>query len=106
MARKHGPHASLEEKQRLISLYYESSDTTSAFCQKHGITQSSFFRWKKEYDSMLAKVTRPEKSTEDVLRTEILKLRIENERLKKNYTVKLTKDGKMEFVRLRTKNTK
>ena len=48
----------------------------------------------------------PDKSIEEELRLEVLKLRIENERLKKKYTVKKTEDGKTEYVRLKMKNTR
>ena len=45
-------------------------------------------------------------TTEAELRTEILKLRIENERLKKNYMVETTEDGKTHYIRLKAKNSK
>ena len=44
--------------------------------------------------------------TEENYKREILKLRIENERLKKNYTVRKTQDGSKEFIRLKVKNSK
>ena len=37
---------------------------------------------------------------------EILKLRIENERLKKNYAVRKTDAGELEYIRLKPKNSK
>jgi len=44
--------------------------------------------------------------TEEAYRREILKLRIENERLKKNYIVRTNEDGEQEYVRLKAKNSK
>ena len=44
--------------------------------------------------------------TEENYKREILKLRIENERLKKNYTVQKTEDGQTVFIRLSPKNSK
>ena len=44
--------------------------------------------------------------TEEAYKREILKLRIENERLKKNYTVRTNEAGEQEYVRLRPKNLK
>ena len=44
--------------------------------------------------------------TEESYKREILKLRIENERLKKNYVVQTTDTGEQEFIRLRPKNSK
>ena len=41
--------------------------------------------------------------TEEAYKREILKLRIENERLKKNYTVQTNEDGEQEYVRLKKK---
>ena len=44
--------------------------------------------------------------TEEAYKREILKLRIENERLKKNYTVQENEAGEQEYVRLKPKNSK
>ena len=44
--------------------------------------------------------------TEEAYKREILKLRIENERLKKNYTVQMNEAGEQEYVRLKAKNSK
>ena len=37
---------------------------------------------------------------------EVIKLRIENERLKKSYAVQMNSDGQMEYVRLKEKSSK
>ena len=44
--------------------------------------------------------------TEESYKREILRLRIENERLKKNYTVETNEAGEREYVRLREKSSK
>lgn len=44
--------------------------------------------------------------SEEAYKREILKLRIENERLKKNYMVIEGEDGEMEYIRLRPKSSK
>ena len=110
-------HASAEEKLRLIKLYYESGQTIEEFTNQHGVYISTFNRWLAEFrkngedalktrsDKAFEKIS-PQLQTEADLRKEILKLRIENERLKKSYTVRTTEDGKTEYIRLKAKNTK
>ncbi len=44
--------------------------------------------------------------TEEAYRREILKLRIENERLKKIYIVRTNEDVEQEYIRLKAKNSK
>ena len=44
--------------------------------------------------------------TEKAYKSEILKLRIENERLKKSYAVQTTNTGEPEYIRLKLKNSK
>lgn len=44
--------------------------------------------------------------TEESYKREILKLRIENERLKKSYAVRMNSDGEPVFVRLKEKSSK
>ena len=101
----------------MIEQYYESGDSIRVFAAKHGLAPKSLWRWldsfKKEgekglsyksersYDKVASQLT-----TESDLRKEILKLRIENERLKKSYTVRTNADGKTEYIRLKAKSTK
>ena len=106
MARSKYCKVSLEEQQRLVNLCEESADSIEEFCRKHGIPRSSFYRWKQKIDSLSEVEKHPNMSVEEELRLEVLKLRIENERLKKKYTVKTTEDGKTEYVRLKMKNMK
>ena len=106
-----------EERARLVTLFLDSRMSVTAFCEKHGIARYTLYRWLKTYkekgiDGLLgtpygrSQKVAPELKTDDELRKEILRLRIENERLKKNYTVQETLDGKMEYVRLKPKSTK
>ena len=44
--------------------------------------------------------------TEENYKREIMKLRIENERLKKNYTVETTEAGEQVYIPLKPKNSK
>ena len=110
-------HASAEEKLRLIREYLESDESRKQFATKHGLCDKTLKRWldKLNADGEEALKSRKDKSyeaiapylvTEADLRKEILKLRIENERLKKSYTVKTTEDGKMEYIRLKARNMK
>jgi hypothetical protein len=44
--------------------------------------------------------------TEEAYKREIIRLRIENERLKKKYAVRKGADGKTEYVRLKMRSSK
>ena len=104
-------YTTIEERERLLSLYYDSDITVEEFCLRHGIALSTFYKWKKKYGQNIGSESRPgmrasSKATEEELRQEVLKLRIENERLKKNYMVRKTPDGKMEYIRLKVRNMK
>lgn len=82
----------------------------------HNVSTMSMKKWMEKYDALgiegLAKGSKidilPEgvDRTEENYKNEILKLRIENERLKKNYTVRTTEDGRKVFVRLKEKSSK
>ena len=90
----------------------------SDYCEKVGVSTGAFQKWLKQYEENgldgLARADAEIKSvlpegidpTEEAYKREILKLRIENERLKKNYTVQENEDGEQEYVRLRPKNSK
>ena len=84
----------------------------------HHVSDSAFKTWLKKYeeggleglaraDAEIREVL-PEgvDRTEEAYKREIIRLRIENERLKKNYAVVKRENGRMEYVRLRTKNSK
>ena len=86
-------------------------------CKKNDISDSAFRNWLKQYEQggleALARADAEIKEilpegldrTEENYRREILKLRIENERLKKNYTVRTNEAGEQEYIHLRPKNT-
>ena len=88
------------------------------FCDANHVSDSAFKKWMKQYDEGgLEGLARADAEIGDVLpegidrteeayKREILKLRIENERLKKNYTVRTNEAGEQEYVRLKPKNSK
>lgn len=107
------------EKEFLIHQYKNNpSIQLRDFCEIHQISESAFRKWRKQYEefglnglaradaeigSVLPEGINP---TEEAYKREILKLRIENERLKKNYTVQMNEDGEQEYVRLKEKISK
>lgn len=106
------------EKEFLIKRYKANTKIKfSEFCSANNISDSAFKKWLQQYEeSGIEGLTRGIKDpdiipegidkTEENYKREILKLRIENERLKKNYTVRKTQDGSKEFIRLKVKNSK
>ena len=112
-------HLNPLEKEFLIHQYKGNPTVKlSEFCGIHKISDSAFRNWLKQYEKFgldgLARADAeigsvlPEgmDPTEEAYKREILKLRIENERLKKNYTVQKTEDGQTVFIRLSPKNSK
>ena len=112
-------HKNPLEKEFLIRMYLsDTSIKLTDFCTKNNISDSAFRKWLKQYEEggleALARADAEIKEilpegldrTEENYRREILKLRIENERLKKNYTVRVNEDGEQEYVRLKPKNSK
>ena len=114
-----------EEKEQLIKEFYESKIGAIAFCKEHKIGITSFKTWRKKYSKYgikglknnTGKVVssdntknrgihlRKPKTREEELEIQVIRLQIENERLKKGYTVK--GDGaKKEYISTLEKNTK
>ncbi len=106
------------QKEFLIRQYRSNPDiTVTAFCDANNISEGSFRTWLKQYEAEglegLARMTKSVGSvlpegidrTEENYKREILKLRIENERLKKNYMVKKKENGEQEYIPLKPKNT-
>ena len=106
-----------EEKEKLIFEYRNSGIGINRFAYLHDISRHLFWEWIKKYreqgiDGLKSntgkKATgRPKAKLDQIekLEQEILKLRIENERLKKGYFVK--GDGaRKEYVTSLEKNTK
>lgn len=88
------------------------------FCEANSVSDTAFKKWLAQYEEKglegLARADAeiqqilPEgvEQTQEALRREIIRLRIENERLKKNYMARRGEDGKMEYCRLKPKNLK
>lgn len=113
-----GKQLSPLEKEFLIKTYRAKIEVKlSDFCQMNDVSETSMRKWIKQYEAGgIEGLSRagemgdvlPEgiDRTEENYKREILKLRIENERLKKNYTVQKTEDGQAVFIRLSPKNSK
>lgn len=112
-------HLNPLEKEFLIRTYRSNQAVKlNDFCEKNNVSVGAFKKWLKQYeeggleglaraDAEIGNVL-PEgiDRTEESYKREILKLRIENERLKKNYTVRTNEAGEQEYVRLKPKNSK
>lgn len=96
-------HLNPLEKEFLIRQYKSNYRIKmSDFCEANRISTGAFQKWIKQYDEGgLEGLARADSEIKDVLpegidrteesyKREILKLRIENERLKKNYVVQTT----------------
>jgi len=112
-------HLNPLQKEFLIHQYKRNPSVgLKEFCMANGLTEPSVKKWMKQYDEGgLAGLARADAETanvfpeganptEEALKREVLRLRIENERLKKNYMVRKTADGKTEYCRLKPRNTK
>ena len=112
-------HMNPLEKEFLIRRYRSNQRVTiNGFCESNGITVPSLRKWMRQYDEGglegLARADAEIKEvlpegvdrTEESYKREILKLRIENERLKKSYAVQVNADGEREYVRLRPKSSR
>lgn len=112
-------HLNPLEKEFLIRQYKSNPKIKlSDFCAANHISDSAFKKWLKQYEEGgLEGLARADAEIRDILpegidrteesyKREILKLRIENERLKKNYTVRMNEAGEQEYVRLKPKNLK
>lgn len=114
-----GKHLNPLEKEFLIRQYKSNPRVQlKEFCEANHISAGAFRKWLSQYEaSGLEGLVRNDAVLRDVLpegidrteegyKREILKLRIENERLKKNYTVETNPDGERVYVPLRLKNSK
>jgi transposase-like protein len=113
-----GKHFNPLEKEFLIRNYRSNTRIkVGDFCDANNVSDGAFKKWLKQYDEggleglaradVEIREVLPEgiDRTEESYKREILKLRIENERLKKNYTVRTNVNGEQEFVRLKAKNS-
>ncbi len=112
-------HLNPLEKEFLIRQFKQNGRIKlSDFCTLHNVSDSAFRKWLKLYDVYglegLARADAEIKEvlpegidrTEEAYKREILRLRIENERLKKNYAVQKNEAGELEYVRLKEKSSK
>ncbi|MBO6079416.1 MAG: helix-turn-helix domain-containing protein [Bacteroidales bacterium] len=112
-------HLNPLEKEFLIRQYRGNQRISiNDFCDANHITSQSLRKWMRQYDEGgiegLARADSEIKAivpegfdrTEEAYKREILRLRIENERLKKSYAVQTNADGEPEYVRLREKSSK
>lgn len=112
-------HLNPLEKEFLIKQYKLNGQIKlSEFCEIHHVSDSAFKSWLKKYNEGglegLARADAEVKEvlpegidrTEEAYKREIIRLRIENERLKKNYTVQTEADGKTVYVPLKTKSSR
>ena len=114
-----------EEKERIIKNFRNGNIGINQYCKQNGVSKTKLYVWIKKYDecgieglnSRTGKTAgqktsknkgihlRKPKNREEELEIQVIKLHIENERLKKGYTVK--GDGaKKEYVSTLEKNTK
>ena len=102
----------------LIRLYRRNPNIPlTQFCKANGVTPITFRKWICQYDESgleglisskddLSVLPGNLDRTEENYKREILKLTIENERLKKNYVVRKTEDGRTQIQRLEARNSK
>ena len=100
------------EKEFLIRQFRENSSLKlRQFCKTNGVTPQTFRKWMDQYDAAgiegLSRGSRyPDllpgslDPTVENYKKEILRLTIENERLKKNYAVRTTPDGRIQVQHL------
>lgn len=113
-----GKHYNPLEKEFLIHQFKRQNHLKlSEFCTVHNISDSAFRAWLKQYteggldglarsDSQIGELLPAgTDKTEEAYKREIIRLRIENERLKKKYLVQI-QEGKKVFIPLEEKNTK
>lgn len=105
------------EKEFLIRQFRESSTLKlSQFCQANGITVQTFRKWVAQYDAAgIEGLSRGSKYPEllpgsvdptvENYKKEILRLTIENERLKKNYVARTMPDGRIQIQHLEAMNS-
>ncbi|MCL2529884.1 MAG: helix-turn-helix domain-containing protein [Coriobacteriia bacterium] len=106
------------EKEMLIKLYRRSPDVKFGdFCRANNVSDAAFKSWIKKYDEEGLEGLYRSKKTPELLpqgvdktaenyKRELIKTRIELERLKKNYTRSPQEDGmQMGYVTLSNKTT-
>ena len=114
-----GQHLNPLEKEFLIRKFKGNTRVKlTDFCTANNVSSAAFRKWLKQYEEGgLEGLARTDASLPDILpegvdrteesyKREILRLRIENERLKKSYAVQMNSAGELEYVRLKEKSLK
>lgn len=114
-----GKHLNPLEKELLIRRFKGNPRIkVYDFCVANDISEAAFRKWMKQYEAAgLEGLARQDAEFKDLLpegsdltlagyKREVIKLRIENERLKKSYAVQTNADGEREYVRLKPKSLK
>lgn len=114
-----GKHLNPLEKELLIRRFKGNPRIkVYDFCVANDISEAAFRKWMKQYEAAgLEGLARQNAEFKDLLpegsdltlegyKREVIKLRIENERLKKSYAVQTNADGEREYVRLKQKSSK
>ena len=110
-----------KEKEKILKEFYSGKMGRNEICRKYKIATSTLRDWRKKYDEFgieglksqtgrkkggnKGQGARKPKSYEEELKLKIMKLEIENARLKKGYLVKGGGDQK-EYVTTLDENTK
>ena len=110
-----------KEKEKILKEFYSGKIGRNEICRKYNISTETLSSWRKKYDkdglkglkSNTGKLKggnkglwlKKEKTVEENLKLKIMKLEIENERLKKGYLVKGGGEQK-EYVTTLDKNMK
>ena len=112
-----GKHLNPLEKELLIRRFKGNPRINiNDFCMANDVSEAAFRKWLKQYDAEgIEGLARNDYEFKDILpevadrtmdgyKREIMKLRIENERLKKSYAVQRNADGELEYIRLKPKS--
>lgn len=113
-----GKHLDPLQKEFLIRRFRNNPDINiNDYCKANSVSVGAFKKWLKQYEAGgLEGLARADSTTPDVMpegidrteenyKREILKLRIENERLKKNYIVEKKESGELVYIPLKPKNS-
>ncbi len=116
-----GAHLNPLEKEVLIKRFLSNPDINiNQFCKANNVSTTAFKKWLIRYkeEGIEGLITKAKGETvQEVLpegvdptaenyKREIMKLRIENERLKKSYMVKMNEAGEPVYIPLSKKNLK
>jgi transposase-like protein len=119
-AKKFNKTWTADEKERIVKEMIDHGISQESMKRKTGISTSQLWKWKNQYinggkqalenqrkpgNPMSKYLHKKELTREEQLEFEVMKLRIENERLKKGYIVKGVGQNR-EFISINNKNLK